>query len=288
MVDKDKLLAAYAANISRADNPNQYLSYAQHFLKHATGLDRPAIDNYLDSLRQVYRPGTVNLRYRTIRRLYNVNNIPWPYRRGEGPQIKERDEYRPQLASSVVGAMILKARDGVLYPVEQCYVALSTTYGLRREEMASLRSKDIDLRHRAIYVATLKSGRERYHLIPDEIMPYIEAHDFDTVYAVSTVSVMFKRILLKSTGAKMKVKGLGWHSIRRALLEGLVRNGLNIFAARKFLRWKGSSGDMAMPSRYYGNVVVDMDSTAPVMDEAQQDEEVFEKHPFLPFWRDDA
>jgi hypothetical protein len=42
---------------------------------------------------------------------------------------------------------------------------------------------------------------------------------------------------------------------------------------------------MEMPARYYGNVVVDLDETGPVLEEAKGDEEIFEKHPFLPYWR---
>ncbi len=40
-----------------------------------------------------------------------------------------------------------------------------------------------------------------------------------------------------------------------------------------------------MPARYYGNVVIDLDGTTPVLEEAKGDQEVFEKHPYLAMWR---
>jgi hypothetical protein len=86
----------------------------------------------------------------------------------------------------------------------------------------------------------------------------------------------------------LRKKRLGWHTIRRALLDGLVDNDVNLLAARAFMRWKGAGREMAMPARYFGNVIVDVGETEPVLDEAKNDEEIFEKHPFLPFWRKDA
>jgi len=68
-----------------------------------------------------------------------------------------------------------------------------------------------------------------------------------------------------------------------------VVNGCPIIQVASFMRWQAGSGDMAMPARYYRGQVVGKEGTSPVVDEAKEDEEIFEKyHPFLPFWRDDA
>jgi len=67
----------------------------------------------------------------------------------------------------------------------------------------------------------------------------------------------------------------------------LINNGLSLLAARSFLRWKSASGDMAMPAKYFGNVVLDVKEREPVLEETKGDEEAFEKHPFLPFWRNE-
>ncbi|MBA7578077.1 hypothetical protein ES708_19933 [subsurface metagenome] len=54
------------------------------------------------------------------------------------------------------------------------------------------------------------------------------------------------------------------------------------------MRWKssGSEGGLAMPARYYSNVVIGLEGTRVVTEEAKEDKEVFEKyHPFLEMWR---
>lgn len=283
-MDKQALLKRYSDNLANSKRRNHYLSAAADFLEESEGLDRESIDKYIEHLRRKYKPGTVNFRFRVIRRLFAVNQLPWEYLRGEAPIIRERDEHRPQLGPQIIGKMILAGRYGKLAEDEVLFVALSTTYGLRREEMANLRPEDVDLKHGALYVATAKFGRERYHLIPKEILPYLKAHDFSVRYGLATISIIFHRVLLKAAAGELKVSDIGWHAIRRALFDGLVRNGVDPLAARKFLRWKSATGDMAMPARYYGNVVIDIGTTAPVLNEAQSDAEIFERHPFLPFW----
>lgn len=283
---KDKLLAKYSNNLASSENQNHYLRFARDFLDNAEGIDRASIDQYVAALRKKrYSPGTVNFAFRVIRRLFTVNKLDWEYRKGEAPPIGQRDEYQPQLSTRVIKMMIETAKNDKLFPNEQCFVALSTIYGLRREELSNLGPKDINLKSGAIYVATVKSGRERYHLIPPEIQPYLAAHDFKQRYAVATLNQMFKRILIKSGAGELKNHRLGWHTIRRALWDCLMDNNVNILAARTFMRWKSASGDLSMPARYHGNIVVDLGQTEPVLDEAKGDEEIFEKHPFLPFWR---
>jgi integrase len=286
VVDKNELLERYADNLVNSRNKEHYLSYARSFLEQSDGINRASVDRYMDSLRTQGRsPGTINFAFRVLRRLFVVNGLPWEYRRGEAPAISERDEYRPQLSTDIIEVMVSTAKSGRLYPDESCFLALSTTYGLRREELVNLVPEDVDLSNGSIFIGTIKMGRQRYHKIPPEIIiPYLENHDFSRVYGLSTMSQMFKKILDKSGLGALKSQRLGWHTIRRALLDGLVNNGVNILAARSFLRWKSATGDMAMPARYYGNVVIGLEGSSPVLEEAKGDEEIFELHPFLGFW----
>lgn len=287
-MNKQALLEKYADNLSKSKNKDYYLKYARDFLDQAASTSRESIEQYLDTLRKKKRrPGTINFTFRIIRRLYAVNGLPWEYRQGEAPPIGQRDEYRPQLSHQVIQMMVEAARSNKLYPEEACFLACSTTYGLRREEMANLEAKDVNLSSNAIYIATIKFGRERYHLVPPEIKPYLARHDFRQRYAPSTVSQMFRRILRKAGAGELQKQRLGWHTIRRSVFDGLVNGGVNPLAARIFLRWKSAAGEMAMPARYFGNVVVGLRGHEPVLEEAKGDEEVFEKHPFLPLWRDE-
>lgn len=286
-MDKETILEKYTANLANSSTKATYLAYARDFLEHANTLDRAAVDRYLNSLRRKGRkPGTINFVFRVIRRIFTVNGLEWEYRRGEAPPIGQRDEYRPQLSTDIIRVMTESAINGKLHEDESCFLACSTVYGLRREEMIDLHSDDVDLANDSIYVSTIKQGRQRYHQVPPEIKPYLAAHDFSRRYSLTGMSQLFWMIVNNSGLEGLKSQRLGWHSIRRAVLDGLIDNGVNPFAARAFLRWKGaSSADMAMPARYYGNVVVNLNGSTPILEEAAGDEEIFQKHPFLPLWR---
>ena len=183
--------------------------------------------------------------------------------------------------------MIEAAKAGKLAPDESCFLALSTIYGVRRQEMMDMQAKDVDLKAGTIFIRTVKHGRQRYHLIPAEIADVIGGYDFTTQYSASTVSQIFWAVVNKSNLEPLQSERLGWHSIRRAVLSGLIDNGLNPFAARSFLRWKSTMGELAMPARYYSNVTIGLKGKKVVSEEAKGDKEIFEKyHPFLSFWRD--
>jgi integrase len=288
-MDNTALLEKYANNLAVSKNAAYYMSYARDFLNNSEDLSRDSIERYIKRLQRKNRaPGTVNLVFRIIRRLYAVNGIEWEYRKGESPAIGQRDEYRPELSVEVIKLMVDAATGGKLDPADSAFVALSTTYGPRREEMANIAGEDVDLENGSLYISTLKHGRERYHLIPHEIHKYLASYDFDDQIHPSTLSRRFKDILIVSGAGVLKNEHIGWHSIRRALWTGLIRSGVNVMDARKFLRWKSSgqdSSDMDMPMKYFGNVVVGLNGKATKLDEAKGDEEIFAKHPFLPFWR---
>lgn len=284
-MNKEKLLSSYALNLAGSKYRNHYLKYAKDFLDNTKDLGKEAVDTYIEKLQeQKQSAGTVNFAFRVVRRLYTVNKLDWPYLRGQAPQITERDEHRPALAFEIISTMIKSEN---LHDDERCFLALSTTYGLRREEMMELEPQDIDFKSGTIFISTVKSGRQRYHLIPEQIKPFLSKHDFAERYSKMRMSQMFWRVVNNSGLGALKSETLGWHSIRRPLLSGLVDNGLNVFAAKAFLRWKASVGELAMPARYYSNVVVTLQGSLVVSEEAKEDKEVFEKfHPFLPLWDD--
>lgn len=285
-MNKAELLSKYDSNLTGSKNKNHYLSYAKSFLDYADSLDKENINNYIKKLkRQGRSPGTLNFAFRVIRRLFAVNGLEWPFRRGEAPQIGQREEVKPALDPEVVKAMVQAAKDNVLDSDEACFLALSTVYGLRREEMYNLTSKDIDFKGDTIFISTVKSGRQRYHLIPPEIKPYLERHDFETRYSDTAMSQMFWRIINKSGLEAFQSERLGWHSIRRTLITLLHQSGVDPFTVHQFMRWKGAQRDMAMDTRYHATHFISLEGTKVVAMEAQSDKDVFKKHPLLKFWR---
>ena len=285
-MNKDELLSKYDSNLSGSKNKNHYMSYARGFLDYADKLDKETVNNYIKKLkRQGRSPGTVNFAFRVTRRLFAVNGIEWPFRRGEAPPIGQRDEIKPALAPEVVKMMIAAAKDGKLDDDEACFLGLSTVYGLRRVEMCDLRSGDFDFKQNHVFVSTIKMGRQRYHLIPAEIEPYLQKHDFEKHYTDTAMSQMFWRIINKSGLESFQSEKLGWHSIRRALVTLLHQAGVDPFTVHQFMRWKGAERELAMDSRYHATHFIGLEGTKVVALEAQSDKEVFKKHPLLKLWR---
>jgi len=286
-MEKAELLEKYSSNLAASKNKNQYLSYAGDFLDHANDLNKESVTRYMERLkRNNNSPGTRSFAFRIIRRLFVVNGIAWPFSRGEAPQIGQRDEYKPALDPELIKIMIYAAKNSNLHSDEAAFLALSTTYGLRRQEMANLKASDVDLDNNTLFVATLKHGRERYHLIPLEIQPYLEAHDFNEIYSLTGMAQVFWRIVNNSGLEQLKQYRLGWHSIRRTVLSVLHASGLDPFSVHQFLRWKGGSeGDLAMDARYHASSFIGLEGTKVVTLEAEGDKEIFARHPLLAMWK---
>ena len=280
------LLQRYASNLLDNRYRNHYVSYARNFLNSANALDKGSINKYLARLKkQGKAAGTINFAFRVIRTLFNANKLDWPFRRGEGPQIGQRDEYKPALDPELIKIMIEAAKDGRLDSAPACFLALSTTYGLRREEMCNLEPTDLDFEANTIFVSTVKSGRERYHLIPPEVKLYLERHDFSQRYRLDQMSQLFWVVVNGSGLHALKPQKLGWHSIRRTVKTLLDDSGLSPLAVHSFMRWRSVEREFAMDVRYHATHFVGLSGTTIVTQEAESDKEIFEKHPLLKLWR---
>ncbi|MBA7633674.1 hypothetical protein ES703_41245 [subsurface metagenome] len=283
---KADLLEKYAANLPDDRYRAHYVSYARNFLDYADALDKENINKYLARLkRQGKSPGTINFAYRVIRTLFNVNKLDWPFRRDEAPQIRQRDEYKPALAPELIRIMVEAAKNGRLDTAPACFLSLSTIFALRREELCDLEPGDVDIKADTIFVSTVKFGRERYHLIPMEIKPYLEAHDFSKRYSLTQMSQLFWVVVNRSGLEALRPKRLGWHCIRHTVKTLLDNSGLSPFAVHDFMRWKGAERQFAMDVRYHASHFVGLEGTTMVTEEAESDKEIFEKHSLLEFWR---
>jgi len=176
------------------------------------------------------------------------------------------DISRPMFSKEHIRSLIMLGK-ALLNDTELCYLALSTTYGLRRVEMARLTSSDFTPER--VTVHTAKGGRKTTHLIPKEIVPYLACfkpcrHD--------TLTHIFHRIMIK-TGIKA-TGGYGWHSIRRALATELILTDASALNVLRFMRWADAStrGEFGMLAIYARK------------DQERIDQEIFKIHPFLPYW----
>lgn len=192
--------------------------------------------------------------------------LEWPMGKRGAPEVKEANVVAPALSVEDISKMIRAAKETRLQPAEAACVALSTTFGLRREELARIGPDDI--KDGTIFINTVKGGMTRIHQIPQLIIPFITGYDFTQVFSLYGLSSMYCRIENKS-GVEHQYGG-GWHSPRRTL-DTLLMDRLPLVAVRLFLRWKiKSSTEMAF--HYYSK------------DLGLNDSEVFAVHPFLPLW----
>ena len=122
-------------------------------------------------------------------------------------------------------------------------------------------------------VTAARQGEKRVHLVPGEILPWIEAYR-PRENGANTLSYMFNRICAK--GLQESRPGYGWDSFRHTLEvllpAALIREGKPLLLANLFLRWSKSI-PVAGPEISGG-------------DPFALEREVFQVHPFLPLWAD--
>ena len=285
-MNNDEMLENYSKRLgSLGKTRSLYLNYAGNFLEYAKGdFEREKIDKYLAHLRrQKYADGSINLIFRIVRTLFSRNDLDWPYNRGESPQIREDRIQAPALDPEVIREMIQAVKEKG-DPDEKAFLAISTTYATRRVEMVGLVQDDINLKDRTIHITTAKHGRERTHMIPEIIVPYLEKYDFNTKRSESEIFTLWYRLEYR-IGLE-HTNQVGWHSVRRTLDTLLLSAGFSEIDVMGFMRWKQrTSANMAF--RYSATKWVGRERTitsvAPAY--ADLDTRIFAKHPFLHFWR---
>ncbi len=293
-MDKDILLQRYEKGLASSGKiRGLYLRYAREFLDFSDGkFDHETILKYLDYLKRKhkYSDGTVNFVFRLIHTLYNRNSAyliregtKWPFGRGETPRIRQNKVVALELDRDVVIEMIemVKAKGEA---DEKAFLALSTTYGLRRQEMTGLRAEDLDMDNRTIQIATGKQREQRTtHTISSDIVPALSEYHFSTsISEFRLISVWYRiewRIGLPH------VDQVGWLSIRRTLYT-LLRDQVPGYVLDSFMRWKRQRPFQASLSnsaqRVVGRGAI---SPARINGPRDIDERVFSVHPFLKYWK---
>jgi len=225
--------------------------------------DRDDVIKYLCCLReQGYRQSSIDVMVRPVKLLAQIQG--WSFPRLAMPKVRDGDIGRPVLSHEEVCLMVRRGKE-VLSARELAYLALSTTYVLRREELSGLGRID-----GKVTVDTVKGGPVTTHVVPDEIRPYLAGYERT---GVSYMSLVFRRII-KKLGIALPRENYGWHAIRRALATELLYTDVSLINLVRFMRWsdgtvKGGFGMLAI----YGK-----------RNQEEVDRSVFKVHPFLPIW----
>ena len=227
--------------------------------------DRDDVIRYLCCLREKgYRQSSIDVMVRPVRLLAQIQG--WDFPRLAMPKVREGDVRRPILSNAEVYMLIRRGKE-VLSDRELAYLALSTTYGLRREELSSLGRID-----GKVTVNTVKGGPVTAHVVPGEIRPYLAGYERT---GVRYMSCIFQRII-KKVGIALPSGDYGWHAIRRGLATEFLYRDVSLINIVRFMRWsdgnvKGGFGMLAI----YGK-----------RNQEEVDKSVFKVHPFLSIWRE--
>lgn len=224
--------------------------------------------------------GSLRTEFAVLKKLYRANHWDWPLAPEDRPEAPS-EMNTPAFTRGEVEQLI-KNRE--LYSRGECfYLAVATIFAPRRIELARIRKRDI--KDNTLYIDTAKHGEKRTHLIPDEIMPHIEAYR-PREHAASTLSATFDRICKKGLGKKKK--GYGWHSFRRCLITlliaNLAQNSLPLTLGAEYMRWSKRT----IGAAFLGSIT----AATYVRAEARSDDpyyidrEVLSVHPFLSLWAD--
>jgi len=225
--------------------------------------ERDDVVRYLCCLReQGYRQSSIDVMVRPVKLLAQIQG--WSFPRLVMPKVRDGDVGRPMLSHEEVCQMIRRGKE-VLSARELAYLALSTTYGLRREELSSLGRIN-----GKVTVKTVKGGPVTTHVVPDEIRPYLAGYGRSGVRYMSRV---FQRIV-KKVDLSLAEGNYGWHAIRRGLATELLYRDVSLINVMRFMRWSDGSmqSEFGMLAIYGKRKQEEVDAS------------VFRVHPFLPTW----
>lgn len=275
------------ANSLRIGAKPQYEADMRRFVAAVKGdYSKEKLMSYINGmLQQGYAVGTISRKVvPMVKKFYKVNDIPWPLRKGETPRSGEADVRALAISSRVIARLIMAAGSPSVNQYNVALLALSTTYGMRRVELASLTPKSVDIKSGMIYVKSAKGSRERWHMIPDEIKPQLDVR-FKKLTDWAASKAFWE--MEQAAGIIHKLD-TGWHSIRRMLIKELVTRDLPDQTVRSYMRWKRSEFGGDMLGLYFTSTVIDDD--AEVVESSQADKDVdrsvIKVHPYLPIWRE--
>jgi len=224
---------------------------------------------------------TLTKEFVQLEKLAFANGWDWPFTKLDRP-LSDEDAFQPSFSPDEIEVLI-KAR-GEYDNQELFYLAISTTWGRRREEMVRIRKKDYNEESIKLNTAKQRTGKAVVEkLIPEEIKDIL-AQYHPNISGINTPSYIFYRIMDKSGLGQRK--GWGWHAIRRALETGiqwkLAENQLPLSLVGDFMDWskvrRSTAFGGAPMAGIYTHHEVMLNGAFAV------DRIILPIHPFLPLW----
>lgn len=283
----ETLLLALSSPRERAKGTiDSYLLTAKSYLRFAGNDNIPGEEGlrkyFLKRRKEGISERTLRKEFVHLKKLYLSNHWDWPFTRDDMPQPKEAAT-APAFTLEEI-ATLIGAR-GKYSKAESFYLAVSTTWGPRREEILNIKRRDYDSEVLTIRLAKRKTGEKLIrHIIPEEIKPILLDYHPRLKTAVS-LSYAFQAILLKSGLGERE--GFGYHSVRRSLrtlLEwNLAQARLPLSLVGEFMGWSPAAKGIV----YGGAAMLGVYSHPEILssDPLGIDKLVLQHHPFLSLWK---
>jgi len=278
------LLARYRDAARGRDAAARVAIVARYLAQGGDASDR-RFGAYLRDLQAAgYADGTVDRHRRVLQAFFRWAGVRAP--QAPGWTYDPETARRPALSAEAIAGLIAAARAGQLTRRQAALLAISTTYGLRAQELAAIRADDFDWEAPSFYVRTAKHGRRRRHWLPPAIAPWcLVAWPRTTAPAVDRV---FAACWAAAFGTPHP-PGVAWHSIRRALVRDLEQAGVPDRAVIAFLRWRSGADRATRLAALYGRpteTVGPAGAVPVVAAEAtpEADAAVWARHPYLRWW----
>lgn len=254
----ERLILALTAFAHRSEHTiYQYRLEAREFLSHAS--TPPTQEDVLRYIASRNAQASKQKSFFILKRLFEANEWTWPFPPRSAPRITDQEQI--QLPPESIHALV----QGVKSDQPRFYLALSTTYGLRRVELGNTTDKNFTKGR--LHLRAVKGGTERNHMIPKEIARVVRRPPTRPVSAMRMSQVFVEAA--EEAGVEVP-RGAGWHSIRRALISMLSLSCPEAVVVR-FMGWKSGGGPRIMYT-YARPQPQDVD------------EVVFHHHPFLGYW----
>jgi len=287
----EEMLKNYTDRLSTASSSRSvFIKYAQDYLNYSHGkFDRQTIDRFITHLRKKgYKDSSVNLIVRIARTLCVRNKIEWPLRRGELPVVRETTVLQPVQATEIILREIRAVKE-MGTPQEKALLAVSTTWATRAQEKIDIEPGDLNLQDRVIFIKTAKRGRERYHLIPEELVPIFTDYSFaDPISKPQLLFVWYRIERLAGIPHRPRV---GWHSIRRQVMNLMQDAKFSDGEINTFTRHKMATGSNIL-DKYTTRQYVNYDEEKPTIQMAptleELDRRVYSVLPFVSAWGEHA
>lgn len=206
-----------------------------------------------------------------LKKYFKAKGIDWPLDQTDYPDLDRDAIKKPTLSQVQIRRMIQVVRNPLSGSEanERVFLALTSIYAIRKSEFCSLTENNIDRGSHTLYIKTKKRGESRYHLVPEEIRPYVYSWSFNKRISSSGAHIIFDAILAKA--GIQKTEGLGSHALRRGVFTALCSTDLPPMRIYNFGKWK--KRELGMLAEYDNP------------DFRETDRLVFSKHPFLEVWQ---